>query len=120
MFFENSYKSTWFLDSNNNFDIISNLPVEITSKIFSYVKFKVIYVKIFLLKIINYCNRNYLLPEDLIVASKVCKRWTIYCPRDKVLRKKIKSYKRKKVNIIGSSRLYKYIQNSGKHILKNI
>lgn len=47
MFFENSYKSTWFLESSNNFDIISNLPVEITSKIFRYVKFKVIYLSIF-------------------------------------------------------------------------
>ena len=50
MFFENSYKSTWFLESSNNYDIISNSPVEISSKIFRYVKFLVHYLKIFFLK----------------------------------------------------------------------
>ncbi|XP_050439249.1 uncharacterized protein LOC126844859 isoform X2 [Adelges cooleyi] len=91
MFFTSCLKSTWFSEASMRFDIISELPVEISMMIF----------------------RDYLIGEDINTACKVSRRWRRFCLNDKRLNCKLKSYRRNREIANRGSRFYKLFNDSG-------
>ncbi|XP_050534656.1 uncharacterized protein LOC126901851 isoform X2 [Daktulosphaira vitifoliae] len=91
MFSFNCFTSTWFSDASSNFDIISELPLEISLMIF----------------------RKYLNGADINAANSVSKRWRNFCRSDKKIREKLITYRRNKEKAYKGLRFYRLCKDSG-------
>lgn len=59
--------------------------------------------------------RDYLVEDDIHVASQVSWRWNTFCLGDKLLRSKMKKFKKNNGDQLTKSRIYNMFRNLGKY-----